>query len=399
MHTPGPLPRDVFAGLVDDLSAAAFVAFVADLYAARGWEVTREGAVLGLQRGPDTADRRTVLVVHDGKAAANAPGPDRRPDREPVDVVVAADPGAGAAALAETLDADLLGPTDLYGLALYGVDRTTSESLFRAYFGRGVAAAGTERPDGPTVEAAAEEPDRERTPTTGRGPSRGGRPSVPTVERPRLVAVVAILAVLVLVGGAFGAPGLASLAGRDHPTNAAGPVGTGSTADAAVTTTAQDTAVPPSTASPSPVAGTGIARAPTGASRPVPVARSRYVDVTPTCERPPDVVLVVLLGALEHNDPSTDDGIRTAWNFSARSSPGSSYRSFVRYLSQPQFDPLFTHRTVSYGVTGHQTDIVSYRVTATRIDGRQNDYTVVLEKRTVGPREGCWLLAGVVPDQ
>jgi len=205
-------------------------------------------------------------------------------------------------------------------------------------------------------------------------------------------AVFLALLVLLAVAGAGLAPG--PFAGRDRPTASAN--GLPVTSPGVPTSTSN---VDSTTSAPSGDAVGGLSRAARGASRPAPVDRSRYVGFSPTCERPPDLVLVVILGALEHNDPATDDGIRTAWNFSARTSPGSSYRSFARNLGQPEFDPLFTHRTVEYAVEHVVTGIVSYRVRATTIDGRQSVYTVVLERQEVGTREGCWLLAGFLVDR
>lgn len=108
------VPEDAFRELVADLSGEAFAAFVADLWRARGHDVTRDGDRLHL----DDATLRVVERVDPGEE----PTDDER--------LVAATP------LPEDAPEDAVGPADLRGLLLYGVERDRAAALFEEHFDR-----------------------------------------------------------------------------------------------------------------------------------------------------------------------------------------------------------------------------------------------------------------------
>lgn len=118
-----------FRRLLGGLDTAEFVAFVAGLWEARGYETRIEGTrvVAGTDSG------RTVIAVrHDGSLVGRFTGV---PTAEGVDaevVVTSGDPER----VGSTGDTDVLGASDLYDMALYGIDRERCAALFETHFGR-----------------------------------------------------------------------------------------------------------------------------------------------------------------------------------------------------------------------------------------------------------------------
>jgi hypothetical protein len=106
-RTPGETVRDCLAGL----DATTLTAFVAAVYAARGWTVEREGDAADLLATPPGADRPRRLTVSCDDAVAVTVGHE--------DEVT-------------TLDAD-----DIGRMAWYALDSTARERLFRDFFGAG----------------------------------------------------------------------------------------------------------------------------------------------------------------------------------------------------------------------------------------------------------------------
>lgn len=160
-----PLSRKAFVRALRGLSCREFEAFVADLWAARGFETAVEdGVVVAVQSG----ERRRLGVHHGaGWLARFAPGP----SHEAVDAVVTS--GAGDSQTpgdVTTIDAGALRE-----MALYAIDRAECERLFRRHLGRPVAAAADDEP---------------AVPLTGSG----------------AVAVVAVALLLVAGVGGFGPP-------------------------------------------------------------------------------------------------------------------------------------------------------------------------------------------------
>jgi len=132
------LPRRRFDRGLRRLSAAAFGAFVADLWAVRGYEtrVVDGGSRVIAVRTADAGDpeRRELVVGHDARPLG------RLRTRWTVDatpataVVTSGEGSATARSLADTLDADLVAATDLYHTLSYGVDATARGRLRKRYF-------------------------------------------------------------------------------------------------------------------------------------------------------------------------------------------------------------------------------------------------------------------------
>jgi hypothetical protein len=118
------------AAVVDARLAALDVhacrAFVADLWAARGFETTVDDSVVVATRRGTTV----VLFPASGSRLRRPASPSR-----PVDVVVAPAGGDRAAALAADHDARLLTAADLGEMLRYAVDPTTAETLCERHLG------------------------------------------------------------------------------------------------------------------------------------------------------------------------------------------------------------------------------------------------------------------------
>ncbi|QAU13504.1 hypothetical protein EKH57_12715 [Halorubrum sp. BOL3-1] len=177
------------------LSTAERREFVSELWAACGWETTREAgesgatSVVARRDGrvrrvavgtpvPDDAD----VIVGDGTRRVLSPTPRRR---------------------AEAVDATYVSPTDLRERLLYGTDRDAADRLFRRHFGVGIAdAAASPKPDGLG----------RRTVWAGRRAARAGRSAVEGVRSPAgaLALVTVLLAAAVVVAGG-GVPAFAGV--------------------------------------------------------------------------------------------------------------------------------------------------------------------------------------------
>jgi len=107
------------------------------------------------------------------------------------------------------------------------------------------------------------------------------------------------------------------------------------------------------------------------------------------------LVVTIQVGALQHNDPATNEGINATWRFAASSNRQAigSYEQFVNIISS-QYEPLLNAETVTYGPL-EGGDIVRQRVTVTTTDSETQSYVWYLEQQTGGRYDGCWMTTGV----
>lgn len=364
-------PAARFASVLQGASAERFVAFVTDLWRARGWTVVRDGDRLTVSRERPTPEERTLRIRPGGSGGPVRPG-------SAVDAVVVPTRSAprldpadnGRAVTVFTAD-------DLLEMVKFDLDRAAGESLLRRHFDRG---RDLLEPTDDAVPPASGGPTRPR-PVTRR---RWRVPPVPRLEALALaVAVVAVLGAIAAAGGAGTVPDPAAVAGVfDDPSPADPPTDTGAGSPPTAAST-------PST-TPTPVA----AMAP-----PDYRYQPRYIGIEPTCERPPGLVIVVILGAVANNDPGTNDGIRTAWAFSERPpETADAYGAFEDFLRDPERRLLFTHRVAEYRpLVVHDPDVVSQRVRLAN-GTHQQTFRFVLSQKQTGEKAGCWLLAGILTD-
>ncbi len=177
MAVPAP---ETFADLLSALDRDAFVSFVADVWRARGWSVTRDGDVLIVSDDDET--RRLLPVVHRWLRGV-APSLDRD---DGVETVVDRD-GRAAEAVADR-GVGYVGPSDLRSSILYEIDRDDADRLFGEYFDRPVDDGEPARP--PT--RAAVESDE----TAGdSGVNRWNVDSAVLLERGSVLVLVLLLVV------------------------------------------------------------------------------------------------------------------------------------------------------------------------------------------------------------
>lgn len=197
-----PVAADEFATLLRDLDPDAQLRFVADVWAARGWETSVEGDRVVAERD----GRRVTVTVATPPRFGRASVPE-------TDVVVTTRADGDFAAAAEEAGVAYLPPDELLTRLLYGVDRDRAEAVFQDYFDRPL-----------TVEGGA----------YGRGSGLAtGSSRVPW----RLVVAVGLV---LLVGAAVAFPPNLSLGGGEEPlpTDRVTPVDLG-------TATAEPSSYPP----------------------------------------------------------------------------------------------------------------------------------------------------------
>lgn len=176
---------EAFARLVRSLSASERVAFVADIWAARGWNITVEGdTIVATREGTELR----VRVVDPGRL--------RTPSIGDADVVVTTRDRASLRDATRAGDAEYVPPADLRDALLYGVDRETAAALFEATFDKPLDA------EAPHVEPPLTEQFRRMRDVLE-------RPSRSVAGRPKFVAAVLLVALLggVAVAGSGVVPG------------------------------------------------------------------------------------------------------------------------------------------------------------------------------------------------
>jgi len=150
--------------------------------------------------------------------------------------------------------------------------------------------------------------------------------------------------------------------------------------------------VPPPTESGSEPASSGAAAQVQNATG---VEQPRYLSLSPTCKRPPGLVIHIQVEALRNNNPSTDEGIATVWRFAAPSNKAATgpYKAFVE-LIRARYQPLLVAESISYGPITREGDQVRRNVTTTT-DNSTTSYEWSLTRQSEPPYEGCWMATGV----
>lgn len=121
----------------------------------------------------------------------------------------------------------------------------------------------------------------------------------------------------------------------------------------------------------------------------------------PTPELTPSEVVRIQLDALQHNDqPGSEDGVKTAWNFA---SPGNKQATgplprFIRMVHNPTYEQMIDHRQHRLG----QLKLVNQRIAVvnailTAADGTPAYFQFQLSRQEGGPYDGCWMTDAVLP--
>lgn len=125
-----PVPIERFRSLFGSLDAPERREFVADLYAARGWEVRSDEGVIHASR----EGRGRRIAVLDPPRFGSVSLPD-------VDTAVVTRDDEDHREAAEDAGVEYLAPADVRDLLLYGLDRETAAPLFEEYFDRPLSTA------------------------------------------------------------------------------------------------------------------------------------------------------------------------------------------------------------------------------------------------------------------
>lgn len=159
-----PLSEESFERRFRSLSRERRAAFVADLLAAEGWSVERNGRVV---TATDGGEERTVIVGSPGSVleldrTAGSPGPeddgidDTAPRTQDVDAVVGVRPRYASLPVlgsfyresererAVAIGAEFVDPDELYQRLLYAIDRDEAATLLESHLGVDIDASSTE---------------------------------------------------------------------------------------------------------------------------------------------------------------------------------------------------------------------------------------------------------------
>lgn len=122
---------------------------------------------------------------------------------------------------------------------------------------------------------------------------------------------------------------------------------------------------------------------------------ARYESLRPDCTRPPSLVIHVQVAALANNDPATNEGINTTWQFAAPSNRRAqrSYSRFVETITG-SYQPLLNAESISYGPMTVSNESAQRRVTVAS-DGGTTTYNWRLRLVSSGRYDGCWMTVGV----
>jgi hypothetical protein len=367
---------------------ATQTAFVADLWAVLGWETSVEGNVVVADRSEPTSETRRLLV---------SPG-EHPPAEADVDVLVTPD-----GSVPTGFDIPAIGAAGIRDRALYGADRSATAPVFRHHLDRELSTdpPGDGSDPGSPSDAKGEPPSSaavEQPPVTDEdGPPEGtddategttdashevgagddGPPGESEDASDRNVVTagrvaVTLLAVVLVVGGVgFAAGMLPPLSLLENQETNAG-VNTTATPDRDVV--------------------------PNGSA-------ARYASLRPTCERPPELVIKIQVGAFGRNSElDGDGGIWTAYRFASpenRATTGPQV-SFVRLIKQ-RYAIMLRHESVEYGDAqleaeggGENTSrTLTQRVTLTDGNGTETAFLWSVSKQEGGEYDGCWMTSGV----
>jgi len=390
-----------FDAALQDLSPPEVAAFVADLRAAGGWETAVEGATVTATRAGET---RRLRVLGDAPSDATV-------DAGTVDAVISTAPGSPQGGV--VADAPVLSPADLYDRVAYGVSPDERAALLARHLGDPDASppaswsatsdGGDDPFDGlaPAVDPEGDRPDPGAVTEDGPEAAVGAAATRPGDARPAGAAdpdldsetdespadatpsrgVWVALTLAVVLGTALGAAALWPTAdggaAADVPTAAGDEATAGPEAADTVTQRHREQA-----------AWTTESTGPTG--------QRRYATLEPNCRRPPGLVVRIQVGALRHNDPETNDGIRTLWLFASevnRRNTGA-YPAFVDEYRSPEYRPLFEYERATFGPLERDEETARQRVTVSGPNGTAT-YNWGLVRQANGRHEGCWLTDGV----
>lgn len=423
-----PIPPAEFADAVDRLDRDALARFVARLEAAADdVTVDVEPPIVTVREGDS---ERTVAVAPNG--------PDADEVGADADTVV-----VGTTASTDSVDADVRTPDDLRRRLLYALPPETAETVAEEWLGVPARAASYE----PSAEGGASDTSEstsesdqagaEPPPPTGSPATTGeragvsgeakqspvdddaGQPSPSTLtggpaspksfdesrstgspSAAQTTIVVAVVAVL--LGGIGSVVYVAELspdgdAGTFADTAAVETEGLseadirrrsrGPVDESGAVTSTETTGTPPSGGG-----GTGMPSATDGADA------DRNVRPVPTCNRSPLLVVQIQMNALQYNNDTTNDGIRTVRRFASPRNRQTieTFDEFVRTIQSSTYNPLLSYDSVQYTPGQPSDDYAQIRVVTRENGSVTGQYYFRLQQVESGQYDGCWMTDAVV---
>lgn len=370
MSDSSTLTPETLESLLRDLDQDAFVAFVADLWAAGGWETERTGPVLATARGGET--KRILVWTDDRNRIERLLGVETtEPDVDAIDAVVTRRRDESSArTIAETLDARVIDADGLHDRLLYAIGRERARGLCRTHFGS-------------TVEPRpARDSDREEG-------------VIEDLFRPRTV-LVAVLALTLLAAVAVGLSGQSGTDGAlpdsgsplagDSGTPMITPVGAGELTAASPTPEATRTG-----------AGTETPRLPpdlrpTGERfESLRANAEAYRNASFSCVETPGLLVESAVGVIRFNDPERNDGLRIVWRLADLD--GVSFEEFRNGITSAIYRPLFGFDRVAFESPPEtRTDSRTATVATTQrtVVVAQDEAIARYEFRLRRVADGCW---------
>ncbi len=119
----------------------------------------------------------------------------------------------------------------------------------------------------------------------------------------------------------------------------------------------------------------------------------------PSPKLTPREVVEAQLAALRSNDePSPDDGIRTAFRFASPENKRSTgpVERFIEMVRNPLYAPLLNHRTAVVSDTTQKGDLARIKVTLIAADGQEAAFVWILARVTTDECAGCWMTSTVM---
>jgi hypothetical protein len=128
------------------------------------------------------------------------------------------------------------------------------------------------------------------------------------------------------------------------------------------------------------------------------VEPNRNVRPVPTCNRSPLLVVQIQVNALQYNNNTTNDGIRTVRRFASPQNRQAieTFDEFVRTIQNPMYTPLLSYDSVEYTPSQSSGDYAQIRVVTRENDSVTGQYYFRLRQVEGGQYDGCWMTDAVV---
>ena len=130
-----------------------------------------------------------------------------------------------------------------------------------------------------------------------------------------------------------------------------------------------------------------------------PAAPNRTMNLKPSPNYTPRMVVQFQLEALGHNDdPAPDTGIAVAFRFASPSNQSQTgpLDKFIHMIKSPAYAAMVNHQSVEYGEVHSDGQQAQQLVKITGAGGDMALYLFILSRQTDGQFKNCWMTDGVM---